>query len=787
MLLSCAAPILVCSISWADDLTETPPSEIERIRQRGQQIYAAQCAMCHGDQGQGDVSAYEDPLQGDDSVGQLADTISETMPEDNPEDCVDDDALAVAEYIHHAFYGEAARVRSRPPQIDLARLTASQLQQSLADLYAAGSGQQKPSAQRGVRGEYFAGDRWKKENRKIERIDPVINFDFGHQSPGKDIKPEEFYIAWQGGLRIDTSGRYDIIVDSSCSFTMDFGRDGRELIDNHVQSGAKTEFRRTLELTAGRVYPFKIEFRQRKRKTELPPANIALSWVPPGGVQQIIPSDHLIPEAVAAAFSLQTPLPPDDRSYGFQRGVAINRQWDESTTAAAIEFADVAYSELWPAYQQQHRRDPNSNRQQLKDFLAQRLRLAFRGDLDATTQEHFVDRQVDAEPDDREAIKRVFLLGLKAPRFLYPGLDLQQPAARRVANQLALVMYDSVPVDPALLKLANLSSPPTEKSVREYVRGNLDDLRLRAKFRGFIHEWLNIGHIGELTKNPDNFPGFDAALQYDLRRSLDAFVEEIVWSPESDFRQLFLADWSFTTPRIAELLGESWQAAAQRPLAESDAPAQATEANTPATEALTRTPADSAIRSGVLNHPYLMSGLAYYDNTSPIHRGVFLLRYTLGRTLRPPNEAFTPLSPDLHPDLTTRQRVSLQTSPESCQVCHSKINALGFALENFDAVGRFRAEDRNKPIDPTGSYISRDGKQVEFSGHVELAKFLAESQDAHEAFVRKAFQHFVKQPPAAYGPETLQQLTQQFRDQDFNIQRLIEDIIVVAAMHVTEE
>ncbi len=99
----------------------------------------------------------------------------------------------------------------------------------------------------------------------------------------------------------------------------------------------------------------------------------------------------------------------------------------------------------------------------------------------------------------------------------------------------------------------------------------------------------------------------------------------------------------------------------------------------------------------MITHPYLMSALAYHDSTSPIHRGVFLIRFVLGRTLRPPAEAFAPLSPDLHPDLTTRERVELQTSPESCQVvCHSKINGLGFTLENFDAVGRYRELEREK-------------------------------------------------------------------------------------------
>ncbi len=108
---------------------------------------------------------------------------------------------------------------------------------------------------------------------------------------------------------------------------------------------------------------------------------------------------------------------------------------------------------------------------------------------------------------------------------------------------------------------------------------------------------------------------------------------------------------------------------------------------------------DPEKRFGVLTHPLLTSGRSYFATTSPIHRGIFLTRNIFGRTIRPPNDAFAPLSPDLHPDLTTRERVALQTSDQNCQVCHARINGIGFVLENYDAVGRFRATERDKPID----------------------------------------------------------------------------------------
>ena len=131
--------------------------------------------------------------------------------------------------------------------------------------------------------------------------------------------------------------------------------------------------------------------------------------------------------------------------------------------------------------------------------------------------------------------------------------------------------------------------------------------------------------------------------------------------------------------------------------------------------------------------------------------------------------------------MTTRQRVALQTSPESCQVCHRKINGLGFALENYDAVGRFREQEGDQPINSAGQYTTRDGKTVKFQGASELARFLASCFDTHRAFVNRAFQHFVKQPIVAYGPEQLENLTERFRNSNFHIRKLLVEIAVIAA------
>ena len=109
------------------------------------------------------------------------------------------------------------------------------------------------------------------------------------------------------------------------------------------------------------------------------------------------------------------------------------------------------------------------------------------------------------------------------------------------------------------------------------------------------------------------------------------------------------------------------------------------------------------------------------------------------------------------------------------------INPLGFTLENFDAIGRYRESDKNKPIDATGSYLTQAGEVEKFNGVSDLAKFLAASEESHDAFVEQLFHHPVKQPIRAYGPNTLDDLQQAFAENNFNIRKLLVEIVATSA------
>jgi hypothetical protein len=291
------------------------------------------------------------------------------------------------------------------------------------------------------------------------------------------------------------------------------------------------------------------------------------------------------------------------------------------------------------------------------------------------------------------------------------------------------------------------------------------DLRTHSKVREFFFQWLKVDPAPDLSKAKEQFPGFDKSVASDLRTSLDLFLEDVVWSQPSDYRQLFLADYLYLNGRLAQIYG----------------------AHLPPEAPFQKVSPDPHERAGVLSHPYLMAHFAYTATTSPIHRGVFLVRNVLGVSLRPPPEAFTPLPAELHPELSTRERVALQTRPQQCQSCHGMIIPLGFTLEHFDAIGRFRTQEGGQPINATGTYQTRSGELVKFAGVRDLAKFLAESEEAQDAFVEHLFHCLVKQPLRAFGSREQADLRQFFVQHGCNIRKLMVEILATSALTAREE
>ncbi len=771
----------------------------------GEQIYAAQCARCHGKAGEG-TEEQPDPLVGDKPLAELSALIDKTMPEGAPEKLNADESRRVAAYIYDAFYSPVAQARNQPARIELSRLTVRQYQNTIADLIgsfrkpgewsfdAPAPAEGQPAPERGLAASYYKA-REPRGDKAIERVDREVKFDFGEEAPAEGFEAHQYSIGWEGSVFAPDTGDYEFIVRTEHAVRLWVNDPRDPLIDAWVKSGSDTEYRQSIRLLGGRPYSVRLEFSKAKQgvddsdknKDKPPPkvkASIELAWKLPHLPAETIPARHLSPKSTSELFVLTTPFPPDDRSVGYERGTSISKAWDQATTDAAIEsavYVGERLDELVGIRQRERgqsgrrrRRDGEGQNQpqisasdreaKLRDFSRKFVERAFRRPLVAEEQEAYIDRQFSSAETPEAAVKRVVLLALKSPRFLYREIgsatEVHKPDAYDVASRLSFGLLDSLP-DDELLKAAADGQLTTHEQITAHATRMLADLRARAKVRQFFLQWLKIEQIPDMAKDPEHYPQFNEVVAADLRASLELFLDQTVWSEKSDFRELLLAESVPLNGRLAKLYGAELAA---------DAPF----------EPVALTGAD---RAGLLSHPYLLAAFAYTEATSPIHRGVFISRSLLGRALKPPPIAVSPLSPDVHKDLTTRERVALQTNSTACMSCHAMINPLGFTLENYDAIGRFRAEELGKPIDAKGEYLTRAGDKVQFAGVRDLAKFLAESDETHSAFVQQLFHYLVKQPIRAYGPNRLDELKAEFKQGEFNIQGLVVIIVATSAQN----
>lgn len=751
----------------------------------GAAIYREHCLRCHGEGGVG-TAAVPAPLAGERSIDQLATLIHDTMPEDDPSLVTGTEARQVAEWIHADFYSAVARDRNRPARMALSRLTVRQHKNAIADLLGSFLGQAPAvTPERGLRGEYFRGRDFNPQARVFQRIDPSVAFHFGVEGPDPErFEPGRFAIRWQGSVVPPQTGRYEFIVRTPHAARLLVNHpswEGPPLIDAWVKSGDESEYRGTIELLGGRAYPLRLEFSKASQGVDNPlherlrQASVELLWRPPQGVVETVPPRCLIPAGSLPTFVVTTPFPPDDRSIGYERGSSLSKEWLAAAEGAAIETAAAVGERIERLAGVGA--DAADRRARLGDFAATFAARAFRRPLDEPLRELFVERPFAESADADTALMRSVILVLSSPRFLFREPFSNQPGPLSpfdTAARLAFGVWDSIPDQP-LLDAAAGGELATPEQVEQQVRRMLGDRRARAKLRGFLLAWLHVDHGPEIIKDPAAEPGFSPAVAADLRTSLELLLEDALWGDvfpldaepaaarTADYRRLFTGDEVFLNGRLAALFGVDLPPSADfRPVR-----------------------LDDGRRAGVLTHPYMMSVLSYSASSSPIHRGVFLARSMLGNVLRPPAEAVAPLAPDLHPDLSTRQRVTLQTSPVSCQTCHAMINPLGFTLEEFDCIGRFRTTDGGggepAPVDSSGGYQPRDGERVDLRGSRDLGAFVAASRDAEEAFLQALFHALAKQPLAAWGPGTLARLRTAFETHAFDIREAVVDSMGVAA------
>jgi hypothetical protein len=276
-------------------------------------------------------------------------------------------------------------------------------------------------------------------------------------------------------------------------------------------------------------------------------------------------------------------------------------------------------------------------------------------------------------------------------------------------------LTDSTP-DDELLDAADRGEIATPEVLLQHTRRLLESTSARSALSRFYDEWLDLERLDHLAKNSDVFPEFRPELAHSMRRELELIFEELAFDPARDFMDLFKSNSTHVDAGLATLYGLP----------------------SPPSSGFLKVPLPaSSHRSGLLTTAGFLAMNARATMTSPTLRGVFIRTELMCESVPPP-------PPDVSGELppspagveTQRQRLERHRTDPGCAGCHQLMDPMGLALENFDAVGAYRATDFGLPLDVSGDL---DG--APFDGPLELAALIHDDPRVAACVARRFGEH----------------------------------------------
>jgi mono/diheme cytochrome c family protein len=296
---------------------------------------------------------------------------------------------------------------------------------------------------------------------------------------------------------------------------------------------------------------------------------------------------------------------------------------------------------------------------------------------------------------------------LTSPKFLF-RVETDPPriaagAAHRInnvdlASRLSFFLWSSIP-DQELLDLAAGNQLGQPVVLERQVRRMLADPRAQALVKNFGGQWLHLRNLAAFVPTRDDFPEFDDALRQAMRTETEMLLDSLRLENRSVL-DLVRADYTFANERLARHYG-------MRGVYGSH---------------FRRVPVTDPARYGLLGHASVLAVTSYPNRTSPVVRGKWILENIMGTPPPPPPPGAANVLADNAPGKldSVRARLAAHRSNPQCASCHRVMDPLGFALENFDAVGAWRTDDQGSPIDASDTLV--DGTRV--NGPVELRQAL---------------------------------------------------------------
>lgn len=362
-----------------------------------------------------------------------------------------------------------------------------------------------------------------------------------------------------------------------------------------------------------------------------------------------------------------------------------------------------------------------------------------------------------------EGIEVMIRAALQSPDFLY-RLELTAPTNNtakliplsqfELATRLSFMIWGSGP-DDGLLDAASRGELGSKDQVAARAKAMLADPKARAAISNFYNQWAGTSRLAITTKNTTLFPNYSNDVKDSIMRELPSFIEYVFWNADHKFSTLLTSQVGFVTPALAKIYGVP--------------------APTGTTPQMVTFPSNQG-RSGLLTQAGVMSVQAHPDQTSPVLRGKFIRTKLLCQPPPPPPPDVEIKLPDASPGTTARDRFGAHLMAGStCNGCHTLMDPIGYAFENFDALGEFRTTEANQPIDASGEVLASPDPALggKFTGVRALADKLVQSDLVRDCVATQWFRFAAGRMEAEGDACSLSTLQERFASSGGDLAELV--------------
>ena len=321
-----------------------------------------------------------------------------------------------------------------------------------------------------------------------------------------------------------------------------------------------------------------------------------------------------------------------------------------------------------------------------KTFITSFGRRAFRRPLEPIEVER-LEKVYTAGGGFENGIRLVIEAVLQSPKFLYLIEPAPADASGKIvaldrwsmATRLSYFLWNSTP-DNALLDAAEKNELATPDQIVAQAKRLTADGRFRDTIHTFHEAWLDLGALQGADKNPMAFPVWNEALKTAMAEESRRFIEFVMKDGDGKLETLLSGKFTFLSGPLYAIYGLQPPAGA-------------------AANAWTKVDLPAGQRAGILTQPGLMAALAREDRTSFVRRGAMVREGLFCQDVPPPPPGVNDSEAEIPATASAKERAEQHRRSPDCASCHNLFDPIGFAFENFDAVGRYRTMDGTKPVD----------------------------------------------------------------------------------------